>query len=107
PDAAGCIATLQNVARSSERQKQLVANARRMYQSRFEPSQIHAVLLRECEILVRRQRRSRFLKTTITRSYQQLQRWRLRQSWLREMRRHGLSIHKSIELTGRADVTPW
>ena len=23
------------------------------------------------------------------------------------MRRHGVSIHKSIELTGRADVTPW
>jgi len=57
PDAAGCIATLQNVARSSERQKQLVANARRMYQGRFEPSQIHAVLLRECEKLVRRQSR--------------------------------------------------
>ena len=57
PDAAGCIATLENVARSPERQKQLVANARRMYHSRFEPSQIHAVLLRECEKLVRRQRR--------------------------------------------------
>jgi glycosyl transferase family 4 len=57
PDAAGCIATLQNVARSSERQKQLVANERRMYESRFEPSQIHAVLLRQCEKLVRRQRR--------------------------------------------------
>ncbi len=57
PDAAGCVATVQNVARSSERQKQLVANARRMYHSRFEPSQIHAVLLRECEKLVRRQRR--------------------------------------------------
>jgi len=55
PDAVGCVAALQNVARSSERQKQLVANARRMYQSRFEPSQIHAVLLRECEKLVRRQ----------------------------------------------------
>jgi hypothetical protein len=53
PDAAGCIATLQNVARSSERQKQLVANARRMYQSRFEPSRIHAVLVRECQKLVR------------------------------------------------------
>jgi hypothetical protein len=56
PDAAGCISTLGNVARSPERQKQLVANARRMYQSRFEPSRIHAVLLRECEKLVRRQR---------------------------------------------------
>jgi hypothetical protein len=56
PDAAGCIATLENVARSPERQKQLVANARRMYHSRFEPSRIHAVLLRECEKLVRRQR---------------------------------------------------
>jgi glycosyl transferase family 4 len=55
PDAAGCIATLQTVARSSERQKELVANAHRMYQSRFEPSRIHAVLLRECEKLVRRQ----------------------------------------------------
>jgi hypothetical protein len=54
-DPAGCIATLQNLARCAERQKQLVANARRMYQSRFEPSQIHAVLLRECEKLVRRQ----------------------------------------------------
>src|SRR5262249_9755271 len=49
PDAAGCIATLGNVARSPERQKQLVANARRMYHSRFEPSRIHAVLLREFE----------------------------------------------------------
>ncbi len=57
PDAAGCIATLLDVAHSSERQKQLVANARRMYQSRFEPSRIHAVLLKECENLVRRQRR--------------------------------------------------
>jgi hypothetical protein len=57
PDAAGCVAALQNVARSSERQKQLVANARRMYQSRFEPSRIHAVLLRECEKLVRLQHR--------------------------------------------------
>jgi hypothetical protein len=57
PDAAGCIATLQNVARGSERQKQLVANARRMYQSRFEPSRIHAVLLRECKKLLRRQHR--------------------------------------------------
>jgi hypothetical protein len=57
PDAAGCIATLQNVARCAERQKQLVANARRMYHSRFEPSRIHAVLLRECEKLVQRQRR--------------------------------------------------
>ena len=46
----------ENVARSPERQKQLVANARRMYHSRFEPSRIHAVLLRECEKLVRRQR---------------------------------------------------
>ena len=35
PDAAGCIAALNNVARNSERQKQLVANAHRMYQSRF------------------------------------------------------------------------
>jgi hypothetical protein len=57
PDAPGCVATLENVARSAERQKQLAANARRMYHSRFEPSQIHAVLLRECEKLVRRQRR--------------------------------------------------
>ncbi|HJY54249.1 MAG TPA: glycosyltransferase [Candidatus Udaeobacter sp.] len=57
PDAAGCIATLGNVARSPERQKQLVANARRMYHSRFEPSRIHAVLLREFEKLVRLQRR--------------------------------------------------
>src|SRR5262249_25964004 len=56
-DAAGCVAALQNVARSSERQKQLVANARRMYHSRFEPSRIHAVLLRECEKLVRLQHR--------------------------------------------------
>jgi glycosyltransferase involved in cell wall biosynthesis len=55
PDAAGCIVALENVASSSERQKQLVANARRMYQSRFEPHQIHALLLRECEKLVRRQ----------------------------------------------------
>jgi hypothetical protein len=57
PDTAGCAATLQNVARSPERQKRLVANALRMYHSRFEPSQIHAVLLTECEKLVRRQRR--------------------------------------------------
>lgn len=57
PDAAGCIVTLQNVAHSSERQEQLVANARRMYESRFEPSQIHAVLLRQCEKLARQQRR--------------------------------------------------
>jgi hypothetical protein len=57
PDPAGCIATLENVARSAERQKQLVANARRMYHSRFEPSQIHAVLLRECEKIVLRQYR--------------------------------------------------
>jgi hypothetical protein len=57
PDAAGCIAALENVARSSERQKQLVANAHRMYQSRFEPRRIHAVLLRECEKLAQRQHR--------------------------------------------------
>jgi hypothetical protein len=57
PDAAGCVATLQRVARSLERQKQLVANARRMYHSRFEPIQIHAVLLRECEKIVGRQHR--------------------------------------------------
>jgi len=57
PDAAGCIATLRNVAHNAERQKQLVTNAHRMYHSRFEPSQIHAVLLRECEKLVRRQGR--------------------------------------------------
>src|SRR5207248_355036 len=56
-DAAGCIAALENLARSSERQTQLVANARRMYQSRFEPSRIHAVLLRECEKLVQLQHR--------------------------------------------------
>jgi glycosyltransferase involved in cell wall biosynthesis len=56
PDAAGCIAALQNVARNPERQKQLVANAGRMYHSRFEPSRIHAVLLRECEKLIRPQR---------------------------------------------------
>ena len=56
PDAAGCIATLENIARSPKRQKQLVANAHRMYQNRFEPSRIHAVLFRECEKLVRRQR---------------------------------------------------
>jgi len=54
-DPAGCIAILQKVTRSKERQKQLVANARRMYQDRFEPTQIHAVLLNECEKLVRRQ----------------------------------------------------
>jgi hypothetical protein len=57
PDAAGCVAALQSLARSSARQKELVANAHRMYHSRFEPSEIHAVLLRECEALVRRQRR--------------------------------------------------
>jgi glycosyltransferase involved in cell wall biosynthesis len=57
PDAAGCVATLQRVARSPERQKQLVANARRMYQDRFEPGRIHTVLLRECEKLVRPQLR--------------------------------------------------
>jgi glycosyltransferase involved in cell wall biosynthesis len=57
PDVAGCIATLQNLARNPERQKELVANARQMYHSRFEPSQIHAVLLGECEKLVRRQHR--------------------------------------------------
>jgi hypothetical protein len=57
PDATGCIASLENVARSPERQKQLVANAHRMYENRFEPSRIHAVLLRECEKLARRQRR--------------------------------------------------
>lgn len=57
PDAAGCIATLENVARNPERQKQLIANAHRMYQSRFEPNRIHGVLLKECEALVRRQRR--------------------------------------------------
>ena len=57
PDAAGCIATLENVACSSERQKQLVANAHQMYRSRFEPSRIHGVLLKQCEALVRRQRR--------------------------------------------------
>jgi hypothetical protein len=57
PDAAGCIAAFENLARSAERQKQLVANAHRMYQSRFEPSRIHGVLLRECEKLVRRRRR--------------------------------------------------
>jgi hypothetical protein len=56
-DAAGCIATLQKIARSPDRQKQLVANARRMYQSRFEPGQIHDVLREQCEALVRRQRR--------------------------------------------------
>ena len=55
PDAKGCIATLEKVARNPERQKQLVANARRMYQSRFEPSRIHGVLLAECKALVRRQ----------------------------------------------------
>ena len=60
PDPAGCLATLQKLAHSSERQKQLVANTRRMYHSRFEPSQIHAVLLRECEQLVRRQHRYDF-----------------------------------------------
>jgi hypothetical protein len=54
-DAPGCLITLQQVAHSSERQKQLVANAGRMYHSRFEPSQIHAVLRRECEKVVRRQ----------------------------------------------------
>jgi len=54
PDPTGCIATLQNVAGSPERQKQLVANARRMYQHRFEPSRIHGVLLRECEKLMQR-----------------------------------------------------
>jgi len=55
PDAAGCIAALQKVAHSAERQKQLVANARRMYYSRFEPSRIHGVLVSECEKLVLRQ----------------------------------------------------
>jgi len=44
---------------------------------------------------------------TARRAYQHFQRWRLRQAWLKEMRRHGVSIHKSIELTGRADVKPW
>jgi len=44
---------------------------------------------------------------TARRAYQHFQRWRLRQAWLKEMRRHGVSIHKSIELTGRADVIRW
>ena len=44
---------------------------------------------------------------TIRGSYHRLQRSRLRQAWLKEMRRLGVSIHKSIELTGRADVRPW
>lgn len=56
PDAAGCIATFQNVARNAGRQKQLVANARRMYENRFGPNRIHGVLLTECDKLVRRQR---------------------------------------------------
>jgi hypothetical protein len=56
-DATACVATLHKVARDPERQKQLVVNAHRMYQSRFEPSRIHAVLLGECEKLVKRQRR--------------------------------------------------
>jgi Glycosyltransferase Family 4 len=60
PDPAGCIATFENVASSSARQKQLVANARRMYENRFGPGRIHAVLLSECEKLVRRQRPDRF-----------------------------------------------
>jgi len=47
------------------------------------------------------------LKRTIARYYQQLQRRRLRQAWLRELRHCGVSIHKSIELTGRGDVRPW
>src|SRR5262245_6427069 len=53
-DPAGCIATLQDLTHNAERQKQLVANARRMYQDRFEPSRIHGVLLNECEKLVQR-----------------------------------------------------
>ena len=57
PDAAGCVAAIQKVARDSSRQKQLVVNARHMYESRFGPSQIHAVLLRECQKLLGRQRR--------------------------------------------------
>lgn len=57
PDGAGCVATIQKVVSNSGRQKQLVANARRMYESRFGPSRIHTVLLTECEKLLRRQRR--------------------------------------------------
>jgi acetyltransferase-like isoleucine patch superfamily enzyme len=47
------------------------------------------------------------LKATIIQFYQRFRRWRLRQSWLREMRRNGVSIHESIELTGRADIRSW
>jgi acetyltransferase-like isoleucine patch superfamily enzyme len=47
------------------------------------------------------------LKKTIARYYHQLERSRLRQAWLRQMHRQGVLIHKSIELTGRADVMPW
>lgn len=47
------------------------------------------------------------MKRTIAGYYQQLQRWRLRQAWLRELRRREVLIHKSIELTGRGDVLPW
>jgi glycosyltransferase involved in cell wall biosynthesis len=57
PDATGCVASIQKVVSNPGRQKQLVANARRTYESRFGPSQIHAVLLNECEKLLRRQRR--------------------------------------------------
>ena len=49
----------------------------------------------------------KFLKTKITRCRQRLERWRLRRCWLKEMWRQGVSVHKSIELTGRAEVVPW
>jgi len=46
PDAGKFLRTILCVANNAERQTALVANARRMYQDRFDPDKIHAGLVR-------------------------------------------------------------
>ena len=57
PDAAGCIAVLRECRSQPRTSETTCRKRRRMYQSRFQPSRIHGVLFRECEKLLRRQRR--------------------------------------------------
>lgn len=52
PDEGKFLASIEALARNPARQGELVRNARRMYDDRFHPDKIHAVLLENCRKLM-------------------------------------------------------
>jgi hypothetical protein len=51
PGPEACLDSLVKLAASPERQRHLVRNARRMYEERFHPDRIHALLMEKCRAL--------------------------------------------------------